>query len=104
VWIDGELVPAERATVSLVDPAIQSGVGAFETLAVRDGQPLDWAAHLARLEDAARQLGFEAPNRKRLAEGAALVAPSVAGGCGWLKVIAVRGGPCAVFGASIDPT
>lgn len=104
MWIDGELVPAERATVSLVDPAIQSGVGAFETLAVRDGQPLDWAAHLARLEDAARQLGFEAPNRKRLAEGAALVAPSVAGGCGWLKVIAVRGGPCAVFGASIDPT
>lgn len=103
MWLDGELVPADRATVSLVDPAIQSGVGAFETLAVRDGQPLDWEAHLERLEQTAKHLGFAAPERGRLAEGAALVAPSVAGGFGWIKVIALRGGPCAVFGASIDP-
>ena len=102
VWLNGALVAAEQATVSLVDPAIQSGVGAFETLAVREGQPLDWIAHVERLETTAEQLGFHPPGRNALRDGATAVASNVAGGLGWLKVMAVRGGPCAIFAAAID--
>jgi branched-subunit amino acid aminotransferase/4-amino-4-deoxychorismate lyase len=104
VWIDGAWVPADRATVSLASPAIQSGLGAFETLAVRDQRVLDWEAHLDRLERSADYLGVTAPDRERLAEAATAVAGEVAGGLGWLKIVAVRHGPVAVFGGAIDPS
>jgi branched-subunit amino acid aminotransferase/4-amino-4-deoxychorismate lyase len=103
VWVDGTRVAADRATVTLADPAIQAGIGAFETLAVRDSQLLDWEAHHDRLERSAEWLGVRLHDRTALAEGAAAVAAEVAGGLGWLKIVALRGGPTAIFAGAIDP-
>jgi len=103
VWMDGALVSADHATVSLADPAIQAGIGAFETLAVRDSQLLDWEAHVDRLERSADRLGVTLPEGETLAEAGAAVAAEVAGGLGWLKIVALRGGPTAIFAGAIDP-
>jgi branched-subunit amino acid aminotransferase/4-amino-4-deoxychorismate lyase len=103
VWLDGALIPADRATVSLANPAIQAGIGAFETLAVRGSRVLDWEAHVDRLERSADGLGVALPGRETLAEGGAAVASGVAGGLGWMKIVAVRGGPTAIFAGAIDP-
>lgn len=102
--MDGAWVSADRATVSLASPGIQSGLAAFETLAVRDHQVLDWEAHLDRLERSAEELGVSVPDRRDLASAGAAVASEVTGGLGWLKIVAVRDGPVAVFGGAIDPT
>jgi len=104
VWIDGALVPADRATVSLADPAVQAGIGAFETLAVRDSQVLDWEAHVDRLERSARCLGMSLHDRTALAKAGAAVAAEVASGLGWLKIVALRDGPTAIFAGAIDPS
>jgi branched-subunit amino acid aminotransferase/4-amino-4-deoxychorismate lyase len=101
--MDGTLVSADHATVSLADPAIQAGIGAFETLAVRDSRVLDWEAHVDRLERSADRLGVTLHPRKALAEAGAAVAADVAGGLGWLKIVALRGGPTAIFGGAVDP-
>jgi len=103
VWMDGARISAARATVSLADLAIQAGLGAFETLAVRDSRVLDWEAHLDRLERSADRLGVILYERKALAEAGAAVAAEVAGGLGWLKIVALRAGPTVIFAGAIDP-
>ena len=37
--IDGEVMPAERATISVLDLGFLRGVGAFETIPTYRGQP-----------------------------------------------------------------
>jgi branched-chain amino acid aminotransferase len=56
--VDGELVPAEEATVSVRDRGFMYGDGAFETLRVYGGDPFEWGAHRDRLERTAETLGF----------------------------------------------
>ena len=102
VWLDGALVPSDRATVALTDPAIQSGVGVFETLAVREGLLLDWEAHFERLKTAAGRLGVPLPRADTLAQASATVAARVEGGLGWLKIMAVRGNHCVVFSGVME--
>ncbi len=104
VWMNGTLVPCERAVVSLRDPGLQSGLGVFETVALREGVPLELEEHLARLAEGARALGVPLPEAGLLAPAAAAIAASVAGGYGWLKVLATRGGDCFVYGGPMDPS
>ena len=47
--VDGRLVPAEAATVSVRDRGFQFGDAAVETLRARDGVPFEWVAHADRL-------------------------------------------------------
>lgn len=66
-WIDGELVPAARATVSVLDHGFLVGDGVFETLkTVRGphGEAVPFAAdrHIARLGQSARGLGLPQPD------------------------------------------
>jgi branched-chain amino acid aminotransferase len=56
--VDGDLVPAEEATVSVEDRGFTYGDAVFETLRVYGGDPFEWAAHRERLGRSARQLGF----------------------------------------------
>lgn len=56
----------ETEYVSAHDRGLQYGDGLFETLAVRDGTPLLWAEHLARLAAGAQRLGLAAPDGMRL--------------------------------------
>jgi branched-chain amino acid aminotransferase len=47
--VDGDLVPAEEATVSVSDRGFQYGDAAFETLRAYGGEPFEWEAHADRL-------------------------------------------------------
>lgn len=61
VWIDGALVPAEEARVSVFDHGITVGDGVFETLKAVHGVPFATRRHLERLRRSAGALGLEVP-------------------------------------------
>ena len=56
--VDGELVPASAATVSVRDRGFMYGDAAFETLRVYGGTPFEWDAHIDRLQATCETLGF----------------------------------------------
>ncbi|WP_255170277.1 aminotransferase class IV [Natrononativus amylolyticus] len=56
--VDGELVPADEATVSVDDRGFRYGDGAFETLRVYGGRVFEWDAHADRLERTCESLGL----------------------------------------------
>lgn len=49
IWVNGQLLPADVARIDPRDRGFTLGDGLFETLAARDGHPLDLAEHLARM-------------------------------------------------------
>ncbi|ELY61153.1 aminotransferase class IV [Natronolimnohabitans innermongolicus] len=57
--VDGDLVPADEATVSVDDRGFRYGDAAFETLRVYGGTPLAWDSHLERLESTCEALSLE---------------------------------------------
>ncbi len=56
VWVNGELVPRERAVVSVFDSGFVLGDGVWEGLRVYDGHPVFLDQHLDRLYDGAAAL------------------------------------------------
>jgi len=56
VWVNGELVPRERAVVSVFDSGFVLGDGVWEGLRVRSGHPAFVERHLDRLFEGARAL------------------------------------------------
>ncbi len=56
IWVNGELVPRERAVVSVFDSGFVLGDGVWEGLRVRDGHPAFVERHLDRLQEGARAL------------------------------------------------
>lgn len=59
VWLDGDLVAADAATVSVFDHGLTVGDGVFETLKAVDGVPFAARRHLERLRRSAYGLGLE---------------------------------------------
>jgi len=57
--VDGDLVDAEDATVSVRDRGFQYGDAAFETLRAYGGQTFAWVAHYRRLEATCDALGID---------------------------------------------
>jgi len=57
--VDGELVPASEATVSVEDRGFAYGDAAFETLRAYGGEIFRWDAHAARLADTCETLGLD---------------------------------------------
>jgi branched-subunit amino acid aminotransferase/4-amino-4-deoxychorismate lyase len=57
-WVDGELVPASVARVSVYDRGFRGGEGVFETLRAYGDHPFRLAAHVDRAVAGARELGF----------------------------------------------
>ncbi len=68
--VDGEIVPAEEATVSVRDRGFKYGDAAFETLRAYGGEPFEWAAHADRLENTCDRLAIPCPDREDLRERA----------------------------------
>jgi branched-chain amino acid aminotransferase len=56
--VDGELVPADEATVSVRDRGFAYGDAAFETLRAYGGAVFAWDDHEARLRNTCELLGF----------------------------------------------
>ncbi|MGV3759517.1 MAG: aminotransferase class IV [Actinomycetota bacterium] len=61
VWIDGALIPAGEARVSVFDHGLTVGDGVFETLKAVDGVPFAARRHLERLRRSAAALGLTVP-------------------------------------------
>ncbi|ODR82096.1 4-amino-4-deoxychorismate lyase [Haladaptatus sp. W1] len=57
--VDGELVPASEATVSVTDRGFKYGDAAFETLRSYDGTPFEWDRHYDRLQRTCDLLNFD---------------------------------------------
>lgn len=57
--VDGELVPADEATVSVRDRGFTYGDAAFETLRAYGGEPFAWRAHADRLRATCESLGLD---------------------------------------------
>src|SRR5262245_60401218 len=56
IWVNGELVPRERAVVSVFDSGFVLGDGVWEGLRVRAGHPAFLERHLDRLFEGAQAL------------------------------------------------
>lgn len=62
VWIDGQLVDAADARVSVFDHGLLTGDGVFETLRVYRGVPFAERRHLDRLARSAAGMGLACPD------------------------------------------
>lgn len=95
-------MPAEGATISILDEGLIRGDGAFEVLKLYQGHPFRLEAHLDRLgrSAAAIELDFDRPALER--EIAALLDSGVpAEGC--LRIVITRGGRRILTGEQLDP-
>ena len=63
VYINGDVVPAEEASIPFDDRAVLYGDSIFETVRAYRGRPFRLERHLDRLEDGCRVLRLELPNR-----------------------------------------
>ncbi len=61
VWIDGTLVPSEKAVIPVSDLGFQYGFGFFETVRVDKGNPKHLKAHVDRFYRTWRKLFSEPP-------------------------------------------
>jgi branched-chain amino acid aminotransferase len=61
VFLNGQLVPEERAVVSVFDRSFLYGDGLFETMRVSRGKPFRWEQHLERLQRGADYLKIKLP-------------------------------------------
>ena len=56
VWLNGQFISADDASLSIFDAGLQHGIGLFETMAAANGRVFRAEAHVKRLIDSARQL------------------------------------------------
>lgn len=61
LFLNGQFVPEEHATVSVFDRSFLYGDGLFETMRVLNGRVFRWAQHLERLRRGAGFLGIHVP-------------------------------------------
>src|SRR5262249_27153350 len=66
VWVNGRVIAAKDAALSLYDRGARDGEGLFETLRVYRGEPFQWKPHLERMVVSAGELGFPVPPAPQL--------------------------------------
>ena len=61
VWLNGKLLPPEKATVSVFDHGLLYGDGVFEGIRTYNGRIFKLKTHLLRLYDSAKAIRLEVP-------------------------------------------
>jgi branched-chain amino acid aminotransferase len=61
VWLDGAIMDATEAKVSVFDHGLTVGDGVFETIKLIGGRPFALRRHIERLHRSARGLGLDVP-------------------------------------------
>ena len=89
VLIDGEMIPAIDASLSVLDVGLLRGYGCFEALRSYDGRPFRSGAHVDRLRASAGLLDIELPDDRLLDEW--IADRSAAGGNCVVKVVVTGG-------------
>ena len=56
VWLNGQFISADDATLSIFDAGFQHGIGLFETMAAANGRVFRAEHHVKRLIESAKQL------------------------------------------------
>jgi branched-subunit amino acid aminotransferase/4-amino-4-deoxychorismate lyase len=82
VFVDGEPVEPEAATLSFLDIGMQRGYGCFEALRSYAGKPFRSAEHVARLEASADRLHLDLPPADAVAS--------------WVRAVSEAAGDCIV--------
>ena len=89
--VDGELMPARRAQISVSDEGLLRGDGVFEVVRLYAGRPFALDAHLARMQTSARNLLLEL-DREAIEQDVRALLSSGAAQDALLRVLVTRGG------------
>ncbi|MFB9524608.1 aminodeoxychorismate lyase [Streptomyces cremeus] len=73
IWVNGGLVDADSARVSVLDHGMTVGDGVFETMKAADGTAFALTRHLDRLTASARGLGLPDPDHDEVRRACAAV-------------------------------
>jgi len=106
VWLDGAILDADQARISVRDHGLTVGDGVFETMKVTAGVPFAMSRHLARLRESAARLGLSVPDAASLrAAATALIDAHSLSEVGRLRVTVTGGdGPAGTERGSAAPT
>lgn len=106
--LDGEIMAAAEATISVTDDGLVRGDGAFEVIRVYDGVPYAMDAHLARLQRSGENLRLPIDLEAVRADAHRLLArahdhPERPEDHGLLRVMLTRGGRRILFTEQMPP-
>jgi branched-chain amino acid aminotransferase len=106
VWLDGAVLDAADARISVRDHGLTVGDGVFETMKVTAGVPFAITRHLTRLRDSAARLGLRAPDADDLRKAAEeLIAAHQPAEVGRLRITVTGGdGPPGTERGTSGPT
>ena len=91
-WMDGEIMPAAEARISVFDHGLLYGDGVFEGLRFYHGAVFMLDAHLQRLEQSARAIALEIPySREQIATAIDELIAHYGSDSGYLRLVVTRG-------------
>ncbi|MEO0474979.1 MAG: branched-chain-amino-acid transaminase [Planctomycetota bacterium] len=105
VWLDGQLVPAEQATVSVMDHGVLYGDGVFEGIRSYGGKILKLQTHLKRFFESAKAIRMDLPYTSD--ELAAAIRQTLAANDradGYIRLAATRGVGSMGLNPFLSPT
>lgn len=88
--INGAIVTAENATISVQDRGLRFGDGIFETIRLIAGIPYQWETHLERLTDGLEALRIESDTQHLITDALALIRKNEVSD-GILRIMITRG-------------
>ena len=97
--VDGQVMPAEQATIPATDEGLLRGDGVFEVIRVYDGRPFALTDHLDRLERSGANMRLPEVYRGELEEEIPELLAARGGGefDGSLRIVVTRGGRRLLF-------
>ena len=98
IWIDGEFVPEDQASVSVYDHGLLYGDGVFEGIRIYSGRILKLESHIDRLFESARSIFLQIPySREEIAAAIRDTALKNNRKDGYVRLVVTRGkGPLGV--------
>ncbi len=92
VWLDGKLVPALEASVSVFDHGVLYGDGVFEGIRVYNGRVLKLRTHIHRLAESAKAIRLELPySLDELCDAVKATVDANAIRDGYIRLVVTRG-------------
>lgn len=101
VYVNGDLMDAAEAKVSVFDRGFLFGDGLFETLLTQDSGPLFWRRHWSRLTRGASYLGIQLPDERLVLSALKQVFRAAGLEKALLRITLTRGGAGA--GMFVEP-
>jgi len=93
VWLNGELVPADQASVSIYDHGLLYGDGVFEGMRIYNHRVFKLETHIKRLFDSARAIRLELEyTPEQLAQATRETVKANGRANGYIRLCATRGG------------